>query len=226
MKLGVLVFPGSNCDHDCYHVLATVLGLKTVFLWHKDHDLQNVDAIVLPGGFSYGDYLRCGAIANFSPIMQEVKKFANNGGPVLGICNGFQILTEAKLLPGVLMRNRSLKFICDIPMVKVEHNQSKFTKKINPGSILKIPIAHMEGNYFLDEVGLQKLEDKGQVVFRYVNEQGQAVAEANPNGACHNIAGIMNEKGNVVGLMPHPERVSESILGSTDGLKIFESMLG
>ncbi|MBI2335931.1 MAG: phosphoribosylformylglycinamidine synthase subunit PurQ [Deltaproteobacteria bacterium] len=225
MKIGVVVFPGSNCDYDCYYVLSQILKVETVFLWHKDHDLQGVQAVVLPGGFSYGDYLRCGAIANFSPIMAEVRRFAELGGSVLGICNGFQILTESKLLPGVLMRNKSLKFICDTPYLRVETKHSQFSKSYQVGQVLQIPIAHMEGNYFIEAEGLKRLEDNDQVVFRYVNATGEATAESNPNGALNNIAGIKNEQGNVVGMMPHPERVSESILGSVDGIKVFESLL-
>ena len=225
MKVGIVVFPGSNCDHDVYHVLADRLGFKAEFLWHKEADLKSCEALVLPGGFSYGDYLRCGAIARFSPIMNEVKRFADAGGPVLGICNGFQVLTESHLLPGALMRNRSLKFICDYTSIKVESNRTAFTSKVKPGAVLKIPIAHGDGNYFIDEEGLKRLEAEGQVIFRYVNPQGEATEAANPNGSLHNIAGICNAKGNVVGLMPHPERVSEEILGSDEGRVIFESLL-
>lgn len=226
MKVGVLVFPGSNCDHDLYHVLGSVVGFDAVYLWHKDRDLQNCQAILVPGGFSYGDYLRCGAIARFSPIMQEVEKFAKQGGPVLGICNGFQILTESHLLPGVLMRNRSLQFICDSTRVRIESNQTPFTQKVQPGTVLKIPIAHGEGNYFIDEEGLKRLEGEGRVVFRYVDAEGNPTDQGNPNGSLKNIAGICNEGRNVVALMPHPERVSEKILGSQEGKIIFESMLG
>ncbi len=226
MKLGVVVFPGSNCDHDVYHVLGKVLGFKTVYLWHKDSNSQNCEAIVLPGGFSYGDYLRCGAIARFSPILKEVEKFANAGGPVLGICNGFQILTEAHLLPGVLMRNQSLQFICDYTHVRVENNQTPFTRKVSLKKVLKIPIAHGDGNYFIDGEGLRRLEGEGQVIFRYVDGQGELTEAANPNGSLKNIAGICNAKRNVVGLMPHPERVSEKILGCEEGRVIFESLMG
>lgn len=226
MQVGVVVFPGSNCDHDMYHVLGQVVGFKTTYLWHKDHDLKNCDAIFLPGGFSYGDYLRCGSIARFSPIMQEVAAFAKKGGPVLGICNGFQILTEAHLLPGVLMPNESLKFICDQTRVRVERSDTNFTKKIQPGTLMRIPIAHRDGNFFIDAEGLKRLEGEGQVVFRYVDEQGEVTAHANPNGSLANIAGICNENRNVVGMMPHPERVSEELLGSEEGKIIFESALG
>ncbi len=225
MKVGVVVFPGSNCDHDLYHVLGKVVGFEAVYLWHKDHDLQKCDAIFLPGGFSYGDYLRCGTIARFSPIMKEVAQFAEKGGPVLGICNGFQILTESHLLPGVLMRNRSLKFICDYTHVRVESDQTSFTSKVKPKTVLRIPIAHGDGNFFIGEEGLKALEGEGQVVFRYVDSAGEPTEESNPNGSINNIAGICNKKRNVVALMPHPERVSEEILGSDQGKIIFESML-
>jgi phosphoribosylformylglycinamidine synthase len=225
MKVGVVLFPGSNCDYDLYHVLGKVVGFEAKFLWHKDHELGHCDAIFLPGGFSYGDYLRCGAIARFSPVMREVSAFAKKGGPVLGICNGFQILTEARLLPGVLMPNESLKFICDQTRVKVESNTTPFTKKINPGTCIHLPIAHRDGNYFIEEEGLKRLEGEGQVVFRYVDAAGTASVKANPNGALANIAGICNSGRNVVGMMPHPERVSEAILGSAEGKMIFESLL-
>lgn len=226
MKVGVVVFPGSNCDHDLYHVLGKVVGFQAAFLWHKDHDLQGCDAVVLPGGFSYGDYLRCGAIARFSPLMAEVEKFARGGGPVLGICNGFQILTEARLLPGVLMPNRSLQFICDNTFVRVESTETPFTRKVSKNAVLRLPIAHGEGNYFLDAEDLRRLEGEGQVVFRYVRADGEMAPEANPNGSIHNIAGVCNPRRNVVALMPHPERVSERILGSEAGKIIFESLLG
>lgn len=225
MKVGVVVFPGSNCDHDLYHVLGKVVGFETVYLWHKEHDLQGCDAIILPGGFSYGDYLRCGSIARFAPVMQEVASFARDGGPVLGICNGFQILTEAHLLPGVLMPNESLKFICDHTWVKVESSETPFTSKVSPGKVLNIPIAHADGNYFIEPEELERLEGEGQVVFRYVDESGDASETANPNGSLKNIAGICNPSRNVVGLMPHPERVSETILGTEEGKIIFESLI-
>jgi len=224
MKVGVVVFPGSNCDHDLHHVLDEVLGFEAIYLWHKDHGLQGVQAVLLPGGFSYGDYLRCGAIAKFSPIMREVAAFAEQGGPVLGICNGFQILTEAGLLPGALIRNRSLQFICGMTRIRVESNQTPFTRKIETGQVLGLPIAHGEGNFFIDDEGLKRLEGEGQVVFRYVDGRGEPSEAGNPNGSLHNIAGICNSRRNVVGLMPHPERVSEAILGSTEGRKIFESL--
>lgn len=226
MKVGVVVFPGSNCDHDLYHVLGEVVGFTAVYLWHKEADLKGCDAVLLPGGFSYGDYLRCGAIARFSPVMRELEKFAKRGGPVLGICNGFQILTEAHLLPGVLMRNRSLQFICDYTHVRVESTETPFTRKVKQPSVMKIPIAHGDGNFFIDEEGLKRLEGEGQVVFRYVNRDGEVNEGANPNGSLRNIAGICNAARNVVALMPHPERVSEKILGSAEGKIIFESLLG
>lgn len=226
MRVGVVIFPGSNCDHDLYHVLGQIVGFEAVFLWHKEHDLQGCDAVCLPGGFSYGDYLRCGAIARFSPILQEVAGFAKSGGPVLGICNGFQILTEAHLLPGVLMPNESLKFICDRTWVRVESEQTPFTKKVPVGTTLGIPIAHRDGNYFIDPEGLRRLEGEGQVIFRYVDEAGRPTPTANPNGSLGNIAGICNTGRNVVGMMPHPERVSEKLLGSEQGKILFESLLG
>jgi len=225
MKVGVVVFPGSNCDHDLYHVVGKILGFEAVYLWHKDADLKGCDAVVIPGGFSYGDYLRCGAIAKFSPVMKEVQRFAQEGRPLLGICNGFQILTEAGLLPGALIRNRSLKFLCDYTNIRVDSVETPFTRKAGKGAVLKIPIAHGEGNYFIDAEGLKKLEGEGQVVFRYVDAQGEASEAANPNGSLNNIAGVCNARRNVVGLMPHPERVSEALLGCEDGKKIFESLL-
>ena len=225
MKVGVVVFPGSNCDHDLFHVVGKIMGFEAVYLWHKEHDLKNCDAVVIPGGFSYGDYLRCGAIAKYSPVMQEVQRFAQQGRPLLGICNGFQILTEAGLLPGALIRNRSLKFICETVHVRVENSETPFTRKAERGRVLKIPIAHGEGNYFTDAEGLKRLEGEGQVVFRYVDAKGEAGEAANPNGSLANIAGVCNPARNVVGLMPHPERVSENILGSEDGKKIFESLM-
>ncbi|MCC7344311.1 MAG: phosphoribosylformylglycinamidine synthase subunit PurQ [Deltaproteobacteria bacterium] len=225
MKVGVVVFPGSNCDHDLYHVVGKIMGFEAVYLWHKDADLKGCDAVVIPGGFSYGDYLRCGAIAKFSPVMQEVQRFAQEGRPLLGICNGFQILTEAGLLPGALIRNRSLKFLCDYTNIRVDSVETPFTRKAGKGAVLKIPIAHGEGNYFIDAEGLKKLEGEGQVVFRYVDAQGEASEAVNPNGSLNNIAGVCNARRNVVGLMPHPERVSEALLGCEDGKRIFESLL-
>ena len=224
-RFGVVVFPGSNCDHDAYHVAKKILGQDAVFLWHKEANLQNVDAVILPGGFSYGDYLRCGAIARFSPIMREVVRFAERGGTVIGICNGFQILVEAGLLPGVLLRNTSLKFACKYVRLKVENAGTRFTGACSPGDVLSIPIAHGDGNYFTDPETLRRLEGNGQVVFRYCDASGVPTEEANPNGSLANIAGIINEHGNVLGMMPHPERASDPVLGFTDGQKVFQSMV-
>ncbi len=226
MKVGVVVFPGSNCDRDCGQAIAKVTGAQIRYLWHKTPDLEDCEAIVLPGGFSYGDYLRCGAIASHSPIMQEVKAAARRGVPVLGICNGFQILTESGLLPGVLMRNRSLNFICETVTLKLENSKTPFTRKAKVGAISRIPIAHMEGNYFADADTFKTLEGEGQVVFRYCDDNGQVTEAANPNGAMGNIAGICNKAGNVVGMMPHPERVCEDVLGGIDGAVLFRSLLG
>ena len=225
MKFGIVVFPGSNCDRDCHHVVRDVLGQEAVYVWHKDSVLPPVDCVVLPGGFSYGDYLRCGAIARFSPIMKEVVGFAGKGGKVIGICNGFQILTESHLLPGALLRNRDLHFICETVSLKAGGRKTPFTQKIRGGDVLKMPIAHMEGNYFIDEDGLKTLQDNDQIIFQYCDQEGRVVPEANPNGALKNIAGICNREGNVLGLMPHPERASESVLGGEDGRKLFESLL-
>jgi len=225
MKAGVVVFPGSNCDHDCYHVLKHVMGVETVFLWHKDTDLQGVDLVVLPGGFSYGDYLRSGAIAKFSPIVSEIVDFANKGGKVLGICNGFQVLTETGLLPGALMRNRDLKFICKYLNLRVDNSDTPFTRMYAAGEVVGVPVAHMDGNYYIDDEGLAKLEDNGQVVFRYCDENGECVDSTNPNGSRNNIAGIVNEAGNVLGMMPHPERCAEGVMETRDGYFIFESIL-
>lgn len=216
MKFGVVVFPGSNCDRDCFHAVKDVCGQDAVYLWHKDTDLKNVDCVVLPGGFSYGDYLRCGAIARQSPVMKSVVKFANAGGRVLGICNGFQILIEAGLLPGALMRNTSLSFVCKNVALNVENEKTIFTNKYKKGEIINVPIAHGDGNYYCDEVTLKRLESKGQIVFSYFGE--------NPNGSLKNIAGIVNEKGNILGMMPHPERASEATLGGVDGVRLFESL--
>lgn len=224
MKAGVVVFPGSNCDHDCYHVLKHVIGADTVFLWHKDTDLQGVDLVVFPGGFSYGDYLRCGAIAKFSPIVNEVIKFANAGGHVLGICNGFQVLTECGLLPGALLRNKGLKFICDYVNLRVDNTDTPFTGMYAAGEVVRVPIAHMEGNYFIDDEGLKSLEENNQIVFRYCDENGTCEEDSNPNGAMANIAGIINKEGNVLGMMPHPERCSEKIMETRDGYFLFESL--
>ena len=225
VKFGVVVFPGSNCDHDAYYACKKISGQDAVFLWHKDADLQNVDAVILPGGFSYGDYLRCGAIARFSPIMREVIRFANDGGMVIGICNGFQILVEAGLLPGVLLRNASLQFVCKYVNLKVENSGTLFTGACRPGEVLAIPIAHGDGNYFADDETLARLEANHQVVFRYTNDDGEVTRDSNPNGSLANIAGIVNEKGNVLGMMPHPERAVDPLLRHTDGQKIFQSII-
>ena len=223
MKWGVVTFPGSLDDRDAFYCLETVLGQQVVSLWHKDRDLRGVEAIILPGGFSYGDYLRCGAIARFSPIMQSVVEFANAGGPVMGMCNGFQILCESGLLPGVLIRNDSLSYICKWTHVRVETTSTAFTSSCRPGELLSLPIKHGEGCYVADATELKQLEDNGQIVFRYVDKNGEATTEANPNGALHNIAGVTNTRGNVVGLMPHPEHAVEALLGSEDGRKLFLS---
>jgi phosphoribosylformylglycinamidine synthase I len=225
VKIGIVVFPGSNCDHDTHYVAETVMGQDARFIWHKEASIGDVDVVILPGGFSYGDYLRCGAIARFSPVMKDVVRFANNGGLVIGICNGFQVLTEAGLLPGVLLRNKSLLFICKYLYLRVENAATKFTTKCTKGDILEIPIAHGEGNYYTDPETLKQIEDNQQVVFRYCNRMGQLTDEANPNGSLNNIAGIMNEAGNVLGMMPHPERASDPVLRHTDGRKIFESVI-
>jgi phosphoribosylformylglycinamidine synthase I len=225
MKFSVTVFPGSNCDHDCEHVLKDVLGADVEMVWHKETDLINPDCVVVPGGFSYGDYLRTGAIARFSPVMKSVADFASAGGLVIGICNGFQILCEAGLLPGALIRNKSLQFICRNVHIRVEETDTPFTNTCRKGQVLKIPIAHGEGNYFIDPDGLEKLRKNRQVIVRYCDEKGTMGAEANPNGSLDDIAGICNEKRNVFGLMPHPERCSEDELGCHDGLFIFKSIL-
>src|SRR5271155_5785424 len=226
MKFGVLVFPGSNCDHDTYNVIAELLHQPVTFLWHDSPSLENCDAILVPGGFAYGDYLRTGAIARFSPVMQSVKKFASDGGLVLGICNGFQILTEAGLLPGALMRNAGLKYICKQVYLRTETTDTPFTRTLNKGQIVKIPIGHMEGNYFCDAETLATLKADNRIVFRYSDEVGAVNAATNPNGSLDNIAGILNEGRNVLGMMPHPDRSSEQLLGSSDGFKIFQSMVG
>lgn len=225
MKFAVILFPGSNCEVDCVHVIKEVLQEPVTTVWHKDTDLSEFDAVILPGGFSYGDYLRCGAIARFSPIMEAVIAHAKAGKPVLGICNGFQILTECGLLPGVLLRNRSLQFICEDRFIRVENNLTQFTHQYSKHQVLRIPIAHAEGNYYADPETIEKLESENRVVFRYCDEQGNLTEESNPNGAMNHIAGIINEAGNVLGMMPHPERLSEIILGGDDGLALFESML-
>jgi len=224
VKFGVVTFPGSNCDYDAYAAVRHVLGEQVEFLWHKSTDLVGSDVVILPGGFSYGDYLRAGAIARFSPIMQEVVKFGHAGGLVIGICNGFQVLTEVGLLPGALIRNSHLRFSCKYIYLRVENNQTPFSGVCRPGDVLKIPIAHGEGSYYHFEGDVQELEERGQVVFRYVDREGYPSQEANPNGSVNNIAGIVSNEGNVFGMMPHPERAVESILGSNDGLRVFESI--
>ena len=224
MKFGVIIFPGSNCDHDSYHAVQTATGQPATFLWHESHDLENCDAIIVPGGFAYGDYLRTGAIARFAPIMQEVAKFAASGGLVIGICNGFQILCEAGMLPGALMRNAGLKYVCKQVHIRVENADTPFTNACAKGAVLQIPIGHMEGNYYCDPQTLESLRQQNRIVFRYCAPDGQTTPAANPNGSLENIAGICNEGRNVLGMMPHPDRSSESLLGSADGAKIFNSM--
>ncbi len=225
MKFGVIIFPGSNCDYDAYMVIKNVVKREVEFLWHQDTSLSNCDCVILPGGFSYGDYLRTGAIARFSPIMKRVMNFAQEGGLVVGICNGFQILLEAGLLPGAMLRNTSLRFICKFVHIEVENENTPFTNLCPKGQVLKIPIAHTDGNYFISEEGLTRLEQNQQIVFRYCDQHGKLAQEANPNGSLYNIAGICNEKRNVLGMMPHPERASEKILGSEDGKYIFQSIV-
>jgi phosphoribosylformylglycinamidine synthase subunit PurQ / glutaminase len=224
MKFGIIVFPGSNCDHDSYHAAITSTGQQATMLWHDSHNLENCDAIVVPGGFAYGDYLRTGAIARFAPIMQQVSKFAAADGHVIGICNGFQILCEAGLLPGALMRNAGLKYVCKFVNIRVDNADTPFTSACKPGEILRIPIGHMEGNYYCDAQTLQSLQRQNRIVFRYSSTDGKITADANPNGSLDNIAGICNEGRNVLGMMPHPDRSSDPLLGSSDGAKIFKSM--
>jgi phosphoribosylformylglycinamidine synthase I len=226
MKFAIIVFPGSNCDHDAYHAAKHVLGQQAEFVWHKESSLAGADVVILPGGFSHGDYLRTGAIARFSPVMRAVAEFARQGGPTLGICNGFQILLEAGMLPGAMLRNRDLKFHCEHVNVRVEQTDTPFTLRASAGQVLRIPIAHGEGNYFADPDVIATLESTTRVVFRYCTPAGEVTDAANPNGALNNIAGICSEGRNVVGLMPHPERACESALGSADGLVIFESVVG
>ena len=225
MKFGVVVFPGSNCDDDAHHAIGKVLGQPAEFIWHKSEQVQNFDAIILPGGFAYGDYLRTGAIARFSPVMRAVERFARRGGLVLGVCNGFQILLEAGLLPGAMLRNSGLRFICRHVYVRVENTETPFTCAAKPGQVLKMPIAHSDGQYFCDEATLAELERNHQIVFRYTTPEGREEPAANPNGSLANIAGICNCERNVAGLMPHPERAVEESLGSKDGLVIFRSMV-
>jgi phosphoribosylformylglycinamidine synthase len=225
VKFGVVIFPGSNCDFDTFHVLKNVIQQPTTWLWHKDHGLQGVDCVVLPGGFSYGDYLRSGAIARFSPLMQEVGEFADKGGIVLGICNGFQVLLELGLLPGAMLRNKNLKFLCQFVTIRLENERTRFTHKGKKGQVLRVPIAHFDGNYFAPPETLKEIEENSQVVFRYSSANGSLTEETNVNGSLHSIAGLMNKRGNVMGLMPHPERASERLLGSEDGRVIFESII-
>lgn len=225
MKYAVIVFPGSNCDHDMYYAVHKVMGEQAEFVWHREGSLDGFDAVVLPGGFSYGDYLRAGAIARFSPVLNEVVRFAKKGKPVMGICNGFQILTESGLLPGALMRNQNLRFICKHVYIRTENNRTRFTHKLAEKQVLNIPIAHGEGNYFIDPDGLKKLQDNDQIVFRYCSEKGELGKSYNPNGSVDHIAGIINREGNVLGMMPHPERAMELLLGSEDGKGIFESLV-
>jgi len=216
MKVGIVVFPGSNCDEDAFHAAGKLLGHQPQMLWHKDHDLKGSELVILPGGFSYGDYLRCGAIARFAPVMEEVAAFAKKGGPVIGICNGFQILTEAGLLPGALLQNANRQYICQDVMLRTEKARTRFTSKLETGDTFRIPIAHGDGNYFIDDEGLKRLEGEGQVAFRYLQ---------NPNGSRNDIAGIVNSSGNVLGMMPHPERNAEPLLGNADGRRVLASLL-
>jgi phosphoribosylformylglycinamidine synthase subunit PurQ / glutaminase len=225
MKFGIVTFPGSNCDYDAYRAVCDQLGEEAVYLWHKDHDLQGSDVVILPGGFSYGDYLRCGAIARFSPIMQEVAAHARRGAPVLAICNGFQIACEAQLLPGSLLRNESLKYVCEFRHLLVESPDTLFTSGYRAGQIVRIPVAHGEGRYVADDETLDRLEGEGRVVFRYVNKVGAHDHLSNFNGSLRAIAGIVSEEGNVLGMMPHPERAVDALVGSADGLPLFESIL-
>jgi len=225
MKFGIVTFPGSNCDYDAFHAITEMLGEDAVYLWHKDHDLQGSDVIILPGGFSYGDYLRPGAIARFSPIMQEVAAHAKAGGPVVGVCNGFQIACEAGLLPGALMRNANLQFVSAKVRVRIENSDTMFTNLYERGEVLRIPVAHGDGRYVASAEVLDELEAEGRVIFRYADANGTLSADANPNGSERNIAGIISDGGNVLGLMPHPERACSPLLGSNDGVRLFESIL-
>ena len=225
MRFGVIVFPGSNCDHDCYYLIKNYFSQSVEFIWHKETELSPFDVLILPGGFSYGDYLRCGAVARFSPIMEAVMDFAKKGGMVLGICNGFQILLESGLLPGALLKNRELKFVCKNVFIKVENRKTPFTLFNESKSMLQLPIAHADGNYFVEPKVLREMKKKGQIIFRYCDQKGQVTDESNPNGSMGNIAGICNEEKNVLGLMPHPERACDEILKKMDGQLIFESIL-
>jgi phosphoribosylformylglycinamidine synthase len=225
VRFGIVVFPGSNCEYDAHHALSTFAQAEPYYLWHKDRDLQDADCIILPGGFSYGDYLRTGAVARFSPIMQEVAAFAADGGPVLGICNGFQILTEAHLLHGALRRNRGLRFICHPQHLRVERTDTPFTRRLQVGQVIQIPVNHNEGNWTAGADRLQEIEAQGLVAFRYCDAEGRVTDAANPNGAVDNVAGVLSEGGNVLGMMPHPERVCETVIGGVDGRGIFQSMI-
>ncbi len=224
MKFGVIVFPGSNCDHDAYHVISKHVGQPVDFIWHKETNLSGYDAVIVPGGFSYGDYLRAGALAHFSPVIQSVKEFAKKGNLVFGVCNGFQILCESGLLPGALMRNRGLHFICQHVNIRVENDKTPYTGELKKGEVLSIPIAHAEGNFVCDDETLAELENNNQIIFRYCDENGELSDASNPNGSLNNIAGISNKDGNVLGMMPHPERACEELLGSNDGRDIFRSV--
>ncbi|MBU2591591.1 MAG: phosphoribosylformylglycinamidine synthase subunit PurQ [Nitrospinae bacterium] len=225
MKFGIVVFPGSNCDHDCYHAVKHVLGQEAAFIWHANPDLNGCDALIVPGGFSYGDYLRAGAMAAISPALTEIKAFVKRGNPVIGICNGFQILLESGILPGAMIRNKDLRFICKDTFLRVENNNSKFTNKFNDKKLISLPIAHAEGSYYADAEELKRLEGEGRVLFRYADKEGNVSNDTNPNGSLLNIAGILNKEGNALGMMPHPERSMESIVGNEDGRLIFESMI-
>jgi phosphoribosylformylglycinamidine synthase subunit PurQ / glutaminase len=226
MKFGIVVFPGSNCDHDAQFATSVISNNESQYLWHKGTEIpKDIDCVVLPGGFSYGDYLRSGAIARFSPIMNEVINFANKGGYVIGICNGFQILTECELLPGTLLRNSSLDFICKDVWLNVINNSTIFSTALGKGDVIRIPIAHGDGNYFAEPETIKELEDNNRIIFKYCNEKGEIIQDANPNGSLKNIAGIINKNGNVLGMMPHPERYSDQMLGCDDGIKIFESII-
>ncbi len=225
MKFAIVVFPGSNCEADCFHIAKDLLGCDAEYVWHKDRDLKGADAVILPGGFAYGDYLRAGALARFSPVMESVAAFSRSGGAVLGICNGFQVLLEAGLLAGAVRVNRGLRYVCRDIFLKVENNETAFTRLYESGEVVKMPIGHMEGNYTVAPEILEELEENRQIVFRYCDREGRAVESANPNGAVANIAGVANREGNVVGLMPHPDRCAEGLLGNDVGRKMFESVV-
>jgi phosphoribosylformylglycinamidine synthase len=225
MKFAVVVFPGSNCDRDCFHVVSRVLDAPVEYVWHRDTDLKGADCVILPGGFSYGDYLRTGAIAKMSPVMDAVAEFADKGGPVIGICNGFQVLLETGMLPGAMLRNKTLNFICKDSYLRTRSTRTPFSSTLDDGEVIKLPIAHAEGNYFIDEAGLADLRENDQIVFEYCSKDGEVSDAFNPNGSVANIAGICNREGNVVGMMPHPERAAEAVLGNEDGLALFEAVV-